>query len=137
MLLHPGASADPRLDPLYLGNLLGNPFETTLAAAQLILGDGASGGRGHARVCEQPVDGVDEQMRADARMWPNRGQTRIRASTHGPARRTSSGIGPAFQASKPRHSESAEASNQRVGAATSTPVSGVPISTRFPAGSSR
>ena len=39
LLLHPGASADPRLDRLYLGNLLGNPFETTLAAAQLILGD--------------------------------------------------------------------------------------------------
>ena len=39
LLLHPGASTDPRLNPLYLGNLLGNPFETTLAAAQLILGD--------------------------------------------------------------------------------------------------
>jgi aminocarboxymuconate-semialdehyde decarboxylase len=39
LLLHPGASADPRLEELYLSNLLGNPFETTLAAAQLILGD--------------------------------------------------------------------------------------------------
>src|SRR5581483_4870547 len=27
------------LEPMYLGNLLGNPFETTLAAAQLIFGD--------------------------------------------------------------------------------------------------
>jgi aminocarboxymuconate-semialdehyde decarboxylase len=39
LLLHPGASPDPRLEPMYLGNLLGNPFETTLAAAQLIFGD--------------------------------------------------------------------------------------------------
>lgn len=39
LLLHPGASPDPRLAPMYLGNLLGNPFETTLAAAQLIFGD--------------------------------------------------------------------------------------------------
>lgn len=39
LLLHPGEPPDPRLEPMYLGNLLGNPFETTLAAAQLILGD--------------------------------------------------------------------------------------------------
>ncbi len=39
LLLHPGASSDPRLEPMYLANLLGNPFETTLAAAQLIFGD--------------------------------------------------------------------------------------------------
>ncbi len=39
LLLHPGEPPDPRLEPMYLGNLLGNPFETTLAAAQLIFGD--------------------------------------------------------------------------------------------------
>jgi aminocarboxymuconate-semialdehyde decarboxylase len=39
LLLHPGEPPDPRLAPMYLGNLLGNPFETTLAAAQLIFGD--------------------------------------------------------------------------------------------------
>lgn len=42
VLLHPGASPDPRLSPFYLGNLLGNPMETTLAAAQLLFGDVAS-----------------------------------------------------------------------------------------------
>ncbi|KAE8766100.1 amidohydrolase family protein [Georgenia thermotolerans] len=38
LVLHPGASPDERLDELYLGNLLGNPVETGLAAAQLLLG---------------------------------------------------------------------------------------------------
>lgn len=36
--LHPGHSTDVRLDPYYLTNLLGNPVETTLAAAQLVFG---------------------------------------------------------------------------------------------------
>lgn len=39
VLLHPGASPDPRLDPHYLSNLLGNPVETTVAAAQMVFGD--------------------------------------------------------------------------------------------------
>lgn len=39
LLLHPGSSPDPRLDELYLANLLGNPVETAVAAAQLVLGD--------------------------------------------------------------------------------------------------
>lgn len=39
MLLHPGSTPDTRLDPHYLSNLLGNPVETTLAAAQLVFGD--------------------------------------------------------------------------------------------------
>lgn len=39
LLLHPGASPDERMDDFYLGNLLGNPVETTLAAAQLVFGD--------------------------------------------------------------------------------------------------
>lgn len=39
VLLHPGTSPDTRLDPHYLSNLLGNPVETTVAAAQLVLGD--------------------------------------------------------------------------------------------------
>jgi aminocarboxymuconate-semialdehyde decarboxylase len=36
--LHPGTCPDARLDRHYLSNLLGNPYETTLAAADLILG---------------------------------------------------------------------------------------------------
>lgn len=39
LLLHPGSSPDPRLEEFYLHNLLGNPVETALAAAQLIFGD--------------------------------------------------------------------------------------------------
>ncbi|GHE29166.1 hypothetical protein GCM10017771_44710 [Streptomyces capitiformicae] len=39
LLLHPGTSPDPRLRPFYLSNLLGNPAETALAAAQLVFGD--------------------------------------------------------------------------------------------------
>lgn len=38
LLLHPGESPDPRLRRHYLSNLLGNPVETGLAAAQLVLG---------------------------------------------------------------------------------------------------
>jgi aminocarboxymuconate-semialdehyde decarboxylase len=36
LFMHPGSSPDRRLDPFYLGNLLGNPIETTIAAANLI-----------------------------------------------------------------------------------------------------
>jgi len=39
VLLHPSESPDPRMGPFYFSNLVGNPFETTLAAAQLIFGD--------------------------------------------------------------------------------------------------
>ncbi|MEW2113681.1 amidohydrolase family protein [Streptomyces sp. NPDC005474] len=39
LLLHPGAAADPRLAPFYLANLLGNPAETAVAAAELVFGD--------------------------------------------------------------------------------------------------
>lgn len=39
LLLHPGTSPDRRLDEFYLHNLLGNPVETALAAAQLVFGD--------------------------------------------------------------------------------------------------
>lgn len=39
ILLHPGTSPDPRLDDFYLHNLLGNPVETAVAAAQLVFGD--------------------------------------------------------------------------------------------------
>jgi aminocarboxymuconate-semialdehyde decarboxylase len=38
VLLHPGESPDVRLTPHYLSNLLGNPVETGLAVAQLVLG---------------------------------------------------------------------------------------------------
>ena len=36
LFIHPGTSPDRRLDPFYLSNLLGNPVETTIAAANLI-----------------------------------------------------------------------------------------------------
>jgi aminocarboxymuconate-semialdehyde decarboxylase len=36
LFIHPGSSPDKRLDPFYLSNLLGNPTETTIAAANLI-----------------------------------------------------------------------------------------------------
>ena len=39
ILLHPGSTPDSRLVPHYLSNLLGNPVETTVAAAQLVFGD--------------------------------------------------------------------------------------------------
>jgi aminocarboxymuconate-semialdehyde decarboxylase len=39
LLLHPGTSPDRRLDEFYLHNLLGNPVETAVAAAQLVFGD--------------------------------------------------------------------------------------------------
>jgi len=38
-LIHPGHNADPRLAPYYLANLLGNPYETGVAAASLVFGD--------------------------------------------------------------------------------------------------
>jgi len=39
LLLHPAESADYRLADFYLHNLLGNPVETAVAAAQLIFGN--------------------------------------------------------------------------------------------------
>lgn len=36
LFVHPGSTPDRRLDPFYLANLLGNPVETTIAAANLI-----------------------------------------------------------------------------------------------------
>lgn len=39
LLLHPGTSPDQRLEEFYLHNLLGNPVETAVAAAQLVFGD--------------------------------------------------------------------------------------------------
>ncbi|MHB1468189.1 MAG: amidohydrolase family protein [Solirubrobacteraceae bacterium] len=39
LLLHPGSSPDGRLQELYLHNLLGNPVETAIAAAQLVFAD--------------------------------------------------------------------------------------------------
>ena len=38
-LIHPGSSDDKRLDSFYLSNLLGNPYETGLAAASLVFAD--------------------------------------------------------------------------------------------------
>ena len=38
-LIHPGHSHDSRLDAFYLSNLLGNPYETGLAAAELVFAD--------------------------------------------------------------------------------------------------
>ena len=39
LFLHPGTSPDPRLEPFYLRNLLGNPVETAIAAAELVFGN--------------------------------------------------------------------------------------------------
>ncbi|WP_051752774.1 amidohydrolase family protein [Streptosporangium amethystogenes] len=39
LMLHPGASPDERLGEFYLANLLGNPYETSVAVAQLLFGD--------------------------------------------------------------------------------------------------
>jgi aminocarboxymuconate-semialdehyde decarboxylase len=39
LFLHPGESPDERLTAFYLANLLGNPVETAIAAAQLVFGD--------------------------------------------------------------------------------------------------
>jgi aminocarboxymuconate-semialdehyde decarboxylase len=36
LFIHPGSSPDARLDAFYLSNLLGNPVETTIAAANLV-----------------------------------------------------------------------------------------------------
>jgi aminocarboxymuconate-semialdehyde decarboxylase len=36
LFIHPGSSPDARLDSFYLSNLLGNPVETTIAAANLV-----------------------------------------------------------------------------------------------------
>ncbi|HZP74624.1 MAG TPA: amidohydrolase family protein [Pseudolabrys sp.] len=36
LFIHPGSTPDARLDAFYLNNLLGNPVETTIAAANLI-----------------------------------------------------------------------------------------------------
>lgn len=38
-LIHPGHSPDARLDPYYLSNLLGNPYETAVAVAGLVFAD--------------------------------------------------------------------------------------------------
>lgn len=38
LLLHPGTAPDPRLDPFYLSNLLGNPSETAVSVAHLVFG---------------------------------------------------------------------------------------------------
>ena len=38
-LIHPGHSPDSRLNAFYLANLLGNPYETGLAAAELVFAD--------------------------------------------------------------------------------------------------
>jgi aminocarboxymuconate-semialdehyde decarboxylase len=37
LFVHPGETFDPRMQPFYLGNLLGNPTETAVAAAHLVL----------------------------------------------------------------------------------------------------
>ena len=39
LMLHPGTTPDARLDEFYLSNLLGNPVETGIAAAQLVFGN--------------------------------------------------------------------------------------------------
>lgn len=50
VLVHPVDAPDPRLARYYLGNLLGNPYETTLAAACLIF-SGMLSRYGNVRIC--------------------------------------------------------------------------------------
>src|SRR5690606_2057301 len=70
VFVHPGACPDPRLEPYFLGNLLGNPYETALAASQLLFGGGlerfggitfclAHGGGATAAVAGRWQRGVD------------------------------------------------------------------------------
>jgi len=37
VFIHPGTCSDPRLAPFYLENLIGNPYETALAASHLVM----------------------------------------------------------------------------------------------------
>ncbi|MEQ9811874.1 MAG: amidohydrolase family protein [Azospirillaceae bacterium] len=39
VLIHPSEPPDPRLQPFYLTNLLGNPVETAIVAAQIVFGN--------------------------------------------------------------------------------------------------
>jgi aminocarboxymuconate-semialdehyde decarboxylase len=39
LFLHPGEGCDPRLDPFYLHNLLGNPTETAIATSHLVFAE--------------------------------------------------------------------------------------------------
>ncbi|WP_338310985.1 amidohydrolase family protein [Bradyrhizobium sp. TM239] len=50
VLVHPGEAEDRRLAPFYLGNLLGNPYETTVAIAHLVFG-GVVARYPHIRFC--------------------------------------------------------------------------------------
>ena len=57
LLIHPGESDDPRLAPFYLGNLVGNPVETGIAAAHLVLG-GVLARHPRLRVCLAHAGGI-------------------------------------------------------------------------------
>lgn len=39
VFIHPGTCSDPRLTPFYLENLVGNPYETGVAATHLVMAD--------------------------------------------------------------------------------------------------
>ena len=57
MILHPAESPDARLTPHYLHNLLGNPVETGLAAAELVFG-GVLAANPHLRIVLVHCGGV-------------------------------------------------------------------------------
>lgn len=57
VFVHPGAPVDVRLNRWYLANLLGNPYETALAAAQLVFG-GVIAAFGNIRFCLAHGGGV-------------------------------------------------------------------------------
>lgn len=57
VFLHPGACCDGRLAPFYLENLLGNPYETGVAASQLVMA-GVPGRYPNIRFCLAHAGGV-------------------------------------------------------------------------------
>ena len=57
VFLHPAGACDPRLEPYYLENLLGNPVETGVAVAQLVFG-GVATRHPRIRFCLSHAGGV-------------------------------------------------------------------------------
>lgn len=57
VFIHPGHCCDGRLDSFYLSNLLGNPYETAVAASHLVLG-GVCTRHPHLRFCLAHGGGV-------------------------------------------------------------------------------
>lgn len=63
LFLHPGEGCDPRLDPFYLHNLLGNPMETAIAASHLVFA-GVMGQYPDMTVCLAHAGGATAMLAA-------------------------------------------------------------------------